>query len=349
VAITNTGDAITNGWTLEFDFPGNQRITDLWPVTFTQPAGSAHVTIASNADWNKAIATGATFTPGFNGNYSGVNANPTSFKLNGTVCGGAAPALVVTPTSVSVPEGGMVTYAVRLSSAPTANVTVTSTRSTGDTDINVTAGGTLTFTPTNFATAQNVTVSAAEDADTTNGTANITVSATGGIPSATVAATEADNDQSQAIVVSPASLSVTEGASATFGVRLQSAPSANVTVTCAVASTGDADISVSNGTLTFTAANFATAQNVTVSAAEDADSTNGTRAINCSSSGLTTVTVTATEADNDPVQQTIVVSATAISVPEGGSTTFGVRLGSQPTANVTVTCAGRHRRQLTSP
>ena len=83
VAITNTGDPITNGWTLEFDFPGNQRITDLWPVAFTQPAGSAHVTISSNADWNKAIATGATFTPGFNGNYSGANANPTSFKLNG--------------------------------------------------------------------------------------------------------------------------------------------------------------------------------------------------------------------------------------------------------------------------
>jgi len=40
VAITNTGDAITNGWTLEFDFPGNQRITDLWPVAFTQPAQS---------------------------------------------------------------------------------------------------------------------------------------------------------------------------------------------------------------------------------------------------------------------------------------------------------------------
>ena len=229
VAITNTGDPIANGWTLEFDFPGNQRITDLWPVAFTQPAGSAHVTISSNADWNKAIATGATFTPGFNGNYSGANANPTSFKLNGTTCGGAAPTLVVSPASVSVPEGGMVTFAVRLSAAPTANVTVTSARSAGDTDVTVSAGGTLTFTPANFATPQNVTVSAAEDADTINGAATITVSATGSIPSVAVAATEADNDPGQAIVVSPTALSVPEGGTATFGVRLQNAPAANVT------------------------------------------------------------------------------------------------------------------------
>ena len=58
-------------------------------------------------------------------------------------------------------------------------MTVTSARSAGDTDITVSAGGTLTFTPANFATPQNVTVSAAEDADTINGAATITVSATG--------------------------------------------------------------------------------------------------------------------------------------------------------------------------
>jgi len=340
IAITNTGDPITNGWTLEFDFAGNQRVTDLWPVAFTQPAGSAHVTISSNADWNKSIATGATFTPGFNGSYSGVNANPTSFTLNGTVCGGAAPSLVVTPTTLSVPEGGMVTYAVRLSAAPTSNVTVTSARTIGDSDINVSAGGTLTFTPANFATPQNVTVSAAEDADTTNGTATLTVSATGSIPSVTVAATEADNDPGQAIIVNPTALSVPEGSNATFGVRLQTAPTSNVTVTCAVGS-GDADLTVVTGTgaRTFTPANFATPQNVTVAAAEDADSTNGTRTVSCTASGLTTVTVTATEADNDPSQQAIVVTATSVSVPEGGSTTFGVRLAVAPSASTTVTCA----------
>ena len=78
----------------------------------------------------------------------------------------------------------MVTYAVHLSSAPSANFTVTSTRTAGDSDITVSAGGTLTFTPQNFATNQNVTLSAAQDADTTNGTATVTLAATGGIASA---------------------------------------------------------------------------------------------------------------------------------------------------------------------
>jgi len=338
LAITNTGDPIT-GWTMTFPFPGNQQLANGWPVAFSQ-SGNV-MTIASNADWNASLPTGSTFTVGFNGTYSGTNTDPTTFTLNGTTCGGGGnpPSLVITPTSVSVPEGGMVTYAVRLSAAPSGNVTVTSTRASGDSDITVSAGGTLTFTPQNFATNQNVTLVAAEDTDTTNGTAAITVSATGGIASGSVAATEADNDTAQSIVVSPTAVSVPEGGTATFGVRLSAAPSANVTVTCAVATTGDTDITVSNGTKTFTTANWNTAQNVTVAAAEDADTTNGTRTISCTSSGLATVSVAATEADNDTGgQQAIQVSPTSVSVPEGGTATVGVRLAVAPSASVTVTC-----------
>ena len=97
VAITNTGDAITNGWSLTFAFPGNQVITQLWPVAFTQ--SGQNVTISSNADWNRSIATGATFTPGWNGTFSGPNNAPTSFALNGTTCGGGS---TNTPPSVSL-------------------------------------------------------------------------------------------------------------------------------------------------------------------------------------------------------------------------------------------------------
>jgi endoglucanase len=85
--ITNNGPAITNGWTLVFNMPNGQRLQNGWPVTFTQPANSATVTVASNADWNKSIATGATFTAGFNGTFSGANNAPTAFTLNGVACG----------------------------------------------------------------------------------------------------------------------------------------------------------------------------------------------------------------------------------------------------------------------
>jgi len=338
IEITNTGDPITSGWSLTFTFPGNQQVDHGWPVAFSQ-SGST-VTISSNAEWNAQLNTGQTFVVGFNGNYSGQNVDPTTFALNGTTCGEiGTPSLVVTPTTVSVPEGGMATFSVRLSSAPSGTVTVTSTRTSGDSDITVTAGGTLTFTPQNFATPQNVTLSAAQDADTVNGTATITVSATGGIASETVTAIEADDDSTLSIVVEPTTLSVPEGGSASFSVRLSGQPSSDVTVTCALASTGDPDITLSGGSLTFTPQNWATPQNVTVSAAEDADTTNGTRVVDCSASGLVTVSVTVTEADNDGgPTQAIVVTPTSVDVPEGGTATFGVRLAAQPSSTVTVTC-----------
>jgi hypothetical protein len=341
ITINNTGDPIT-GWTLAFPFTGGQTGIQGWSANWSQ--SGANVT-ATNLSYNGNLGTGASTTIGFNARWSGSNPNPTAFSINGTPCNGAQPTvnLVVTPTTISVPEQGMTTYAVSLSSAPTGNVTVTSTAGTGDADITVTAGGSLTFTPQNWATPQNVTVSAANDADTTNGQRTITV-ASSGLTSVNVTANEADNDMppTQAIQLSTTTLSVTENQTATFGVRLASAPTGTVTVTCAVATAGDTSITVSAGTGTksFTSTNFGTFQNVTVAAAEDADATNGQRVINCTSSGLTTQSVTVTEADNDVTQQAIQLSATSISVPEGGSQTFGVRLAANPgTATVSVACA----------
>src|SRR5262245_56192399 len=58
ITINNTGAAITGGWSLVFTFPGTQRVTNGWPVSFSQPAGSAVVTISSNAAWNENIPAG---------------------------------------------------------------------------------------------------------------------------------------------------------------------------------------------------------------------------------------------------------------------------------------------------
>nr|WP_307836806.1 glycoside hydrolase family 6 protein [Acrocarpospora phusangensis] len=248
---------------------------------------------------------------------------------------------MVTPTSVSVPEGGTATYSVRLNAQPTSNVTVSSTAAAGgDTNLTVSGGSSLTFTSANWNTPQNVTVAAAEDADTTNGTRNITV-ASSGLTSVTVAATEADNDtaQTQSLVVSSTAVSVPEGSTASYTVRLNAQPTGNVTVTNTAAAGGDTNITVSaGGSLTFTTANWNTPQTVTLAAAEDADTTNGTRNITVASSGLTSVTVGATEADNDTsTTQSLVVSTTSVGVPEGATASYSVRLNAQPTGNVTVT------------
>ena len=101
----------------------------------------------------------------------------------------------VNTPSVIVPEGGTETFQVRLRRPPASNVTVNVSRQSGDSDISVSGGATLTFTPSNATDWQTVMLSAAEDADTSNGTATIRcVDSGGGYSTATLGVTEAEND-----------------------------------------------------------------------------------------------------------------------------------------------------------
>src|SRR2546427_634807 len=221
VTITNSGPAI-NGWTVTFTFPvATQTIYQLWNGVFTQTGQNVTVT---NAPYNANIPTGGSVNFGFNANWSGSHPAPTGLTLNGQSCGGggSGPVIQTSVTTLAVNEGASAQFGVRLASAPTRNVTVTVARLSGDTDLSVTAGATLTFTPTNFGTFQNVTISAAEDADSTNGTAVFRASGTG-LTSADVNVSEVDNDpEIISIPTSAMSLNDNEGASAQFGVRLAS-------------------------------------------------------------------------------------------------------------------------------
>ncbi|MBM4165221.1 MAG: hypothetical protein FJ222_12395, partial [Lentisphaerae bacterium] len=93
---------------------------------------------------------------------------------------------------VTVPEGGTATFQVKLTAAPAATVTVIATRTSGDADIMVQSGTNLTFTTANWSTYQTVTLAAAQDADTENGSA--VISLMGVDVGAVVTATENDND-----------------------------------------------------------------------------------------------------------------------------------------------------------
>ena len=72
-----------NVWTLIWTFAKGQTITQLWNGNYTQSGSAVTVT---NLSYNRAIAPGATVSPGFNGSWSGSNTNPTSFTLNRTSC-----------------------------------------------------------------------------------------------------------------------------------------------------------------------------------------------------------------------------------------------------------------------
>jgi hypothetical protein len=127
--------------------------------------------------------------------YDNQGAFTNSTPVDITVTPNTGPTIIAEPTAVSVPEGGSATVALRLSQQPTASVTVTTARTTGDTSLTVGTGATRTFSTSNWNTPQTVTINAAEDDDSANGTATFTASATGQT-SATITATEADNDLS---------------------------------------------------------------------------------------------------------------------------------------------------------
>lgn len=83
VTVTNRSGTAWNGWTVTWTFPGNQQITSLWNGVYTQIGQAVEV---RNANWNGAVAPGASVSFGFNANYSGVNAVPTDLRVNGVDC-----------------------------------------------------------------------------------------------------------------------------------------------------------------------------------------------------------------------------------------------------------------------
>ncbi|HEY2449445.1 MAG TPA: glycoside hydrolase family 6 protein [Mycobacterium sp.] len=198
IVITNLGSPITS-WNLGYSYSGNQTLQSGWNGTWTQ--SGANVSVA-NASWNGSVATNGTVTIGANFNYSGTNTAPTTFTLNGVTCTGSTTttgSIRASASTLSVAQGHTGTVGISLSAAPAANVTVTTARTAGNTGLSVTGGSSLTFTPTNFGTAQGVTFTA--DSSST-GNATFTVSATG-YPSITITVNETSNNGGGGHVADP--------------------------------------------------------------------------------------------------------------------------------------------------
>ncbi|MFB9246887.1 glycoside hydrolase family 48 protein [Sphaerisporangium melleum] len=289
VKITNNGDAWSS-WRLTFSFAGNQRVTSGWSATWSQ--SGANVT-ATNANWNGNLGNGQSTEIGFQGTYSGSNAKPTNFAINGTSCNGGTNPTPQPPTvSLTSPSAGA-TF-----SAP---ATIAMAASASDTDGTVskvdfyqgsTLLGTDTTAPYTYTWAN---VAAGSYSLTARATDNSGLTTTSSPVGVTVSGT-----QTSSIVANPTTLLVSEGGSATYSVSLSRAPSSNVTVTTTKASGGDADLTVSSGgSLTFTPSNWSTPQTVRIAAAEDSDETAGSATFTSAASGWTSASVVATEADND--------------------------------------------------
>ena len=171
-------------------------------------------------------------------------------------------------------------------------------------------------------------------------------------PSIQIPITDDDTPAATATTLDPAT--IVEGKSGTYTIKLDKQPNADVYVAIAQSGTANPDITLSSSRLTFTPENYATAQTVTVSVAEDDDAVNeASAALSHTFSGggygdnpstvgtldpvtITNVAVASTDKDTAGLKLS---PANGFHLLEGTSEDFMVSLTSKPTANVTVTLA----------
>ena len=146
--------------------------------------------------------------------------------------------IVLSETGLTVAEGDAAgsSYTVRLATEPTGEVTVTIS---GHDGADLTLSGTtltnnqLTFTTTNWDTAQTVTVKAGQDADGSADTATLTHTASGGdyaSVSNTLPVTVTDDDQTVTVQFGADAYTVSEGSTTTITVTLSADPQSTVVI-----------------------------------------------------------------------------------------------------------------------
>ena len=263
----------------------------------------------------------------------------------------------ILPEELTIAEGGSDSYRVFLTSQPAHDVTVTISYS-GDQDVSI-DDQELTFTGSDWETAQAVTVSADQDEDARDDTATLSHSVAStdgdynGIGVSEVEVTATD-DETAGVSILPEELTIAEGGSDTYQVVLTSQPTHEVTVT--ITHSGDGDIGMDHQELTFTDSDWETAQTVTVSAAQDDDARDDTATLShsvastdgdyngvtvsvvehrCGLQRVTVPEVDVTATDDETAGVSILPEE--LTIAEGGSDSYRVFLTSQPAHDVTVT------------
>lgn len=247
-----------------------------------------------------------------------------------------------TPTTMSVNEGGSAQISVTLTKQPSANTTVHVDLQLGNVTVDHTD---LTFTPQNFGTAQIITVSAPQDANTVNEQDQVTLSIPGStVSNVTIGVTTIDDDVQAIIDDAPNPLSVTENQSTTFGVTLKFQPTTTMFVTVSALDPNVA--TASPGTLTFTAQDYndPTKHQVTVHGTDDNNLATNSTKIKLHEPTLVDVLAPVNVPDDDTQQ--IVVTPASLSIPEGMSSSFSVSLKFDPGITVSVNLANTNQTSL---
>ena len=275
--------------------------------------------------------------------------------------------VIVSEKTLALTEGGeLATYTLKLRSQPTKKVTVrVGSEPSGFVGIEVRGQRrtpidpiAATFDQNDWNQPKTVIVRPRDDDDMNDNSGKIvhTVEGYGDVTSADPVTVSVTDTSEPGLVFEPESVTVAEGGTATYEVRLATIPPGTVSVTPKSADVGVATVS---GALSFNAANWNLGQEVTVTALEDDDGAQGMTSVSHSvagydddftSGGAVPVTVT----DNDAA---LILSKNLVFVWEGipahlttDHQTYTVKLAAKPGGTVTVTNVSRDEaRVVASP
>ncbi|HTJ70137.1 MAG TPA: glycoside hydrolase family 48 protein [Actinospica sp.] len=155
----------------------------------TGPGNNTEIGIANSSPWavqwsNVAAGDYSVTAVATDSTGQSTTSYPVSINVEG-------PTIIVNPTVLTVAQGTTATVGVALSAQPSSSVTVAVAQS-GDSDLSISAGSSLTFTTSNWNVAQQVSVKSGSTAADVGASGTVTASASG-YTSGTVAVTEAQS------------------------------------------------------------------------------------------------------------------------------------------------------------
>ena len=263
-------------------------------------------------------------------------------------------ALVVSPNGVRMIEGTSAVYRVRLNGPPSTKMDVNLTNP--DPDRITLSTNRLVFTARGgdrWDRWRNIYITSHSDVDKVNDavTINHVSDGRGGFEgvSATLAIFIEDDDK-PGIRVSTTRTTIAEDGKATWQVRLNTQPSDTVTISLASTDPGAATVSPSE--LTFTTRNWNSNRDVTVTGVDDGDVADervsvSHVAVGGDYAGQARSVLVMVE-DDEKDKAGIMLSATALTVGEASTNTFGVSLvGGVPKGNVTIAVVSTDEENVT--
>ena len=339
VSSSNTDEGTVNPSSLEFS-------TSNWntnrTVTVTGVDDSSDPVVDGNKSYKINLGNTVSSSTHYNDLKSG------TLELSNT--DNESPGVTLSSSSLTTSENGTnATFTVKLDQKTTSDVTIN--LQSDDPGEGTPSPSALTFTTSNYSSAQTITVQAVDDAfydDNQSYTIALkTISGTGtaydGFDPADVSVTNTDNESANDVGIEPStsSISVSEtGSTASFTLKLKSEPTANVVLS--ISSSNTAEGVVSPSSLLFSRNNWNTTQTITVTGVDDYYDNGSTSfsiivgspaTSDTNYSAKPSSTINATNVDNDTAGITIIASDNQTG-EDGDNGTLLVLLNSQPFGDV---------------